>query len=79
MNTQLLVSKVEMLSKNLQQEVEDFIDYLISKQKKLKTNYPTLSENETNKNIELSTVNDAEADYLNKKEVDYYLKLKDEH
>ena len=79
MNAHLLLSKFELLQEYFQQEVADYIDYLISKQNKIKQKYPDLSEKEMGENIELSAVNDSQEDYLTEKEVSYYLKLKDEH
>ena len=76
-NADLFLTKVQTLPDYLQKEVIDFIDYLLSKHKIPIRNAP-LSEDEMEKNIELSCVNDSQEDYLTKHEVEYYLNLKDE-
>lgn len=74
MTSHLLLKKIDSLPFSLQQEVADFVDFLINK----KAKSAELSEPAIEYLREASAVADAENDFLTKKELDYYLNLKDE-
>ena len=74
MYSRMLLKKIDSLPFALQQEVVDFVDFLLSRKAKSQE----LSEPAIEYLREASAAADTENDFLSKKELEYYLNLKDE-